>query len=186
MNRAVASSSWPSQTLWPAPHCVLWVLFTWLCWGDIIKCWVCFWAGRLWGAIFWDGNWLWGRRPVLRVIWWVSVYQEPREEAGAREFLPVVQVSAGEGNTMATGPASIAFSPTISQITRFPLSVPVPVVLAPPQLRQYPLCFPVSENQEPSDGNACVPADRWHLGTGPWPPLQKRTAPGASPRGACH
>ena len=70
MNRAAASSSWPSQTLWPAPHCVLWVLFTWLCRGDIIKCWVCFWAGRLWGAIFWDGNWLWGRRPVLRVIWW--------------------------------------------------------------------------------------------------------------------
>ena len=59
------------------------------------------------------------------------MYQEPWEEAGAGEFLPVVQVSAGEGNTMATGPASIAFIPTISQITLFPLSVPVPCCPGP-------------------------------------------------------
>ena len=32
----------------------------------------------------------------------------------------MVQVSAGEGNTMATGPAGITFSPTISQIKLVP------------------------------------------------------------------
>lgn len=57
--------------------------------------------------------------------------RSPGRRQARGEFLPVVQVSAGEGNTMATGPASITFSPTISQITRFPRSVPVPCCPGP-------------------------------------------------------
>lgn len=69
----------------------------------------------------------WGRPAILRVIWWGQrVPGAPGGGRRLRKFLPVVQVSAGEGNTMATRPASITFSTTISQISWFPLSLPLP------------------------------------------------------------
>ena len=62
-----------------------------------------------------------GRPAVLRVIWWGQrVPGAPGGGRRLRKLLPVVQVSAGEGNTMATGPAGITFSPTISQIKLVP------------------------------------------------------------------
>lgn len=118
------------------------------------------------------------------MIWWGQrVPGAPGGGRRLRKFLPVVQVSALEGNTMAGRPAQHLLLAAFPQSGWF-LFLYLPCGLGPLTSSSFPLLLPFSPgSRQKSDRREHVPCRPLASGHGTWLPLPLKRCPQASPRG---